>query len=191
VLAEAGFDLVHEFDSAVLARDRELAPIIDPERRRGVLVANTRALWPRFIAAYRADRELQAASDPLDLYVERTLARAFPGERVYFVHAQYAGAWLPFQRLAQLAGFAHLAPTHLVIHPIYGPWIALRGLVTLAGEPPVTRALAPPCTCDERCLGAVERGDWLAARDACPVGREHRYGETQLAYHYSKDRSLL
>jgi len=191
VLAEAGFDLVHEFDSAVLARDVELAPLADPARRRGVLVANTRALWPRFIAAYRADRELQAATDPLDLYVERTLSRAFPGERVYFVHAQYEGKWLPFQRLAQVAGFAHLAPTHLVIHPVYGPWIALRGFVLLAGEPPVTRVLPPPCTCGERCTAAFDRGDWLAARDACPIGREHRYGETQLAYHYSKDRSLL
>ena len=191
MLAEAGFDLVHEFDTAVLARDAELAPLVDPSRRRGVLVANTRALWPRFVEAYRADRELQAASDPLDLYTERTLSRAFVGEHVYFVHAQYAGTWLPFQRLAQLAGFAHLAPTHLSIHPVYGPWIALRGFVMLPGDPPATTTLPPPCTCDARCLAPFERGDWLAAREACPIGREHRYSETQLAYHYSKDRSLL
>ena len=32
---------------------------------------------------------------------------------------------------------------------------------------------------------------WLAVRDACPLGREHRYGEDQIVYHYVKDRSLL
>jgi cyanocobalamin reductase (cyanide-eliminating) / alkylcobalamin dealkylase len=32
---------------------------------------------------------------------------------------------------------------------------------------------------------------WLAVRDACPVGREHRYGDDQIAYHYAKRRDAL
>ena len=32
---------------------------------------------------------------------------------------------------------------------------------------------------------------WLAVRDACPVGREHRYGDDQIGYHYRHDRTLL
>ena len=32
---------------------------------------------------------------------------------------------------------------------------------------------------------------WLSVRDACPVGKEHRYADPQLLYHYDKDRSVL
>ncbi len=32
---------------------------------------------------------------------------------------------------------------------------------------------------------------WLAVRDACPVGREHRYPEAYLRYVYTKDQSAL
>lgn len=32
---------------------------------------------------------------------------------------------------------------------------------------------------------------WLAVRDACPLGREHRYSEQQVAYHYTKDAKWL
>ena len=33
--------------------------------------------------------------------------------------------------------------------------------------------------------------EWLAIRDACPVGRGARYGEQQIEYHYLKDRKTL
>jgi methylmalonic aciduria homocystinuria type C protein len=26
---------------------------------------------------------------------------------------------------------------------------------------------------------------WLAVRDACPVGREHRYSDEQIRFHYA------
>lgn len=32
---------------------------------------------------------------------------------------------------------------------------------------------------------------WLAVRDACPVGRSHRYSDAQIRYHYTKDREVL
>jgi hypothetical protein len=32
---------------------------------------------------------------------------------------------------------------------------------------------------------------WIAVRDACPVGREGRYSDAQLEYHYTKARGLL
>lgn len=193
-LADAGFDLVHAFDTASV----DVAAIADPERRRGLLVGNTRALWPRFRAALAADPALAASSDPLDLYTERTLARAFPGERVWFAHVQYDGAFLPIQRIAAAAGFAHLAPTHLAIHPIYGPWFALRAVVALPGPPPAPIELAAPCRCEAPCHDAFARAvastdprAWIAVRDACPVGRAHRYSDDQLAYHTTKDLELL
>ena len=32
---------------------------------------------------------------------------------------------------------------------------------------------------------------WAALRDCVTVGRDHRYSEAQLVYHYTKDREVL
>lgn len=201
-LADAGLDIAHPFDAAEIAREPGLAAL-GAHGRLGILVGNTRALWPRFLAARRADPELAAARDPLERYVEAALARACAGRadvRVFFGHRRYAGAFLPFQRLAVAAGLGALAPTHLVIHPIYGPWFALRAVIVGPGEPPSAPAAAAlPCTCGAPCSDAIARAtasgstwrDWLAVRDACPIGRDWRYDDAQLRYHYTKDPAAL
>ncbi len=191
-LAEAGLDLVHAFDTAAVASERGLAMLADPTRRLGLLVGNTRALWPRFLAARRDE------PDPLDRYVARAFERVFPQERVWLAHVAYDGAFVPVQRLAHAVGLAYLAPTHLSIHPTYGPWLALRGVVALAGQPVERAPITPPCRCARACTSALasamsskDPASWIAVRDACPIGREHRYSDDQLHYHYTKDRSLL
>jgi methylmalonic aciduria homocystinuria type C protein len=189
VVADAGFDIAQELDLAATG--------IPGVSGRGVLVGNTRALWPIFIAARSADPALLASRDPLDLYTEQTLARAFPGARMWFAHRRYAGAFLPFQRIAVVAGLGALSPAQLVIHPVFGPWFGLRALVALDGDPPPAPApLIYRCTGEcETQLAVASRGDdwraWLAVRDACRVGREFRYGDSQLAYHYTKALELL
>jgi methylmalonic aciduria homocystinuria type C protein len=200
-LATAGLDLVHAFDARAVATLPGLAGL---GTGRGLLVGNTRALWPRFVAAYRADPTLRAAAEPLDAYVERAVrAAASPTARLRFGHLpDAAGAYLPLQRMAAAIGLGALSPTHLVIHPSFGPWIALRAVILDDAEvgPPIVAA-APPCACGDPCRRAFEvarqaTGDdawraWLAVRDACPIGRAARYGEAQLRYHYTKDRSIL
>ena len=185
-LADAGFDIAHEFDTAILPM------LADPARRRGLLVGNTRALWAKFRAA------MPERPNPLDAYTERELAREFPGARIWFGHRRYAGQFVPMQKLAEATGFATLAPTGLAIHPIYGPWFALRAAVALEGTPIARAPIAPVCRCEHACLDALAaaRGSndwraWLAVRDACPIGREHRYSDEQIRYHYTKDLSVL
>lgn len=200
ILNEAGFDLVHPFDAHAVAREPGLAMLADPERRLGYLVGNTRAAWPRFRAVRRADPALAASAHPIDRHTEQTCER-IAGARCFFAHRRYDDAFLPFQRLAVAAGLGTLSPSHLVIHPTYGPWFALRAVVLVAGEP-VTRVLPPaPCNCAAGCVAAFERAcatrggeawrAWLAVRDTCCVGREHRYGDDQIEYHYTKRLALL
>jgi cyanocobalamin reductase (cyanide-eliminating) / alkylcobalamin dealkylase len=175
-LAAAGFDIVQPFDGALL----------DGERRAGLLVGNTRALWPVFLA------NKPAGPDPLDHHVEQVITPLVPATgRVFFAHRQYDGRFLPFQQLAVAAGLGALSETHLVIHPEYGPWFALRAAIVVEGESPAPVQIPRPCRCEAPCREALARavgsGDWrawLAVRDACPVGREHRYSEDQLAFHY-------
>jgi methylmalonic aciduria homocystinuria type C protein len=82
-----------------------------------------------------------------------------------------------------------------VIHPIYGPWFALRAVILCDGTPPPRVQLASSCTCDARCTDAFARATaatgpdkwraWLEVREACTLGREHRYSDEQIEYHYS------
>jgi cyanocobalamin reductase (cyanide-eliminating) / alkylcobalamin dealkylase len=197
-LRDAGFDLVHPFDAHAIARLPGLDAMLDAERPCGWLVGNTRALWARLLAVRRADPALAASRHPVEDYVEQTCAK-LPDARCLFPHRQYEGAFLPFQRLAVAAGFGTPSPSQLVIHPVYGPWFALRAVVLTAGTP-TTHALPPAaCECADRCRGAFERARqaqtswraWLAVRDACCVGREHRYSDDQIEYHYTKSLDLL
>jgi cyanocobalamin reductase (cyanide-eliminating) / alkylcobalamin dealkylase len=204
-----GLDLVHAFgvdrEPAPGSALRDLAlPDFGRERLLGLLIGNTRALWPVFGRALHERAELRSVPDPLDRHVVDAVneARAALSARsvVYFSHLAEPRV-PPVQRIALEAGFAHLAPSHLSIHPEHGPWVALRAIVIVDLDGPAVSPRAPdPCTpCPKPCLIALERAltsakdwrAWLAVRDACPVGRDSRYGETQLAYHYTKDRDLL
>lgn len=201
-LDAAGFDIVHAFDAQACARAVGVDRLLDPARPLGLIVANTRALWPRFLAARAADPALAASRDPIEHYTESSVAHALDGADAtcVFPHRQYDGAFLPFQRLAAAAGLATLTPTHLLVHPTYGPWFALRAVILVAGTAPATTPLAP-YECDAATLQAFEHAlvaegpeswrAWLAVRDACPLGREHRYGAAQIAYHYTKNPAYL
>ena len=190
-LAAAGFDIAHAFDAAAAAREPGLE-LLAGDARLGLLIGNTRALWPPFSAAL-ATPELAADPDPLERYTERTIDVAFgasPGARVLYGHRQYDGAFLPLQRLAVVTGLGALAPTQLVIHPTYGPWFALRAVVLLDGEPPLRAPIASPCRCDASCLDAFARAqrstdwrDWLAVRERCSL-QAWRYSDDQIRFHY-------
>ncbi len=189
-VAAAGFDIAHPFDAPVAARHPGLA-VLAGDARLGVLIGNTRALWPRFTAAMR-DPALAAERDPLERYTERTIDAAFPGARIFYGHRRYDGAFIPMQRLAVATGLGALAPSQLVIHPIYGPWFALRAVVLLDGEPPTREPILPPCSCGEACAATLARArqstdwrDWLAVRDAC-TRKDWRYSDDQVRYHYLK-----
>lgn len=197
-LAGAGFDLARHFDAAAAAHEPGLAALAGPARL-GILIGNTRALWPRFVAAL-ADPALASDPHPLQRYTETTIdaavGAAFPTARIFYGHRRYDGAFLPFQRLAVATGLGALAPSHLVVHPVFGPWFALRAVIVADGEPPArTLPIAQPCRCDAACAAALAAAlaglgpdparAWLAVRDACHL-RDHRYTDEQIRYHYGR-----
>ena len=187
-LAAAGFDIAHAFDAAAAAGEPGLA-VLAGDARLGILVGNTRALWPPFSEAMR-EPALAAERDPLERYTERAIDAAFAGARIFYGHRPYGGAFLPLQRLAVATGLGALAPTRLVIHPIYGPWFALRAVVVLDGDPPARAPIAAPCRCDASCIDALARAqqsmdwrDWLTVRESCSL-QNWRYSEDQIRFHY-------
>lgn len=179
------------------------------------VIGNTRALWPRLRQAVARDPSLAADESPVDRYCEHAVRAALAGVAQAW-EARFAPEPPPrrvaMQRLAHVAGLAYLSPSYLSVHPVYGPWIALRAavVVDMAGPPGPAPAPAPPCDCQAHCAphlraalnmagadavdaGAVERRwrAWVAVRDACPLGRAHRYSDEQIRYHYTKDRRCL
>jgi methylmalonic aciduria homocystinuria type C protein len=195
-LAAAGFDIAHRFDAGSAAREPGLA-MLAGQPRLGILIGNTRALWRPFTAAM-CDPALAAESDPLDRYTERVIGAAFApaaaGSRIYYGHRRYDRKFVPLQPLAVITGLGALAPNHLVIHPIYGPWFALRAVVVTDGDPPERQPIAQPCQCDAPCrehLARAQRSlsssDWLAVRDSCSL-RAWRYTDDQVRYHYARVR---
>ncbi len=212
-LAGVGLDLTHPFclawyEDAVTPTQR-----LPWSRRRdalALLVGNTRAMWPRFLADLARRDEIATASDPLDRWIEeavdsvtRSLGRA---HEVVFAH-EAPPRRRPMQEIAVRAGFAPLSPGHLLAHPVYGPWFAVRAVlvVDVAGPGGTAGVTAAPCAgCAAPCRVAFEHAcavadarvepsrlheqwePWLAVRDACPVGTAHRYGEDQILFHYAR-----
>lgn len=216
-LAPRGYDLIQPLRiawyNALVEGPLRLDDLGSPEHL-AVVVGNTRALWPRWLDALAADRELAAGPDPLDAYTERTLGEVVGalGLRTSVRFAHDAGERrVAMQRLAHVAGLAYLTETHTSVHPEYGPWIALRAVVSVAVPgplPPATRLVHPCGGCEHACRPAFEHAlstltgapsqqnlrahwrAWLAWRDACPVGRQHRYSDAQIRYHYCRQLVL-
>jgi len=214
--AESGFDLTCAFGvgryNAVASPDAQLDDFGRPNRL-GILIGNTRKLWPAFTRALENDQELAASENQLDTYVTVQLTRiareATPHRhQLVFSHVT-APRPFPIQRLAELVGFAALSPSHLAIHPLHGLWFALRAVLVIdvAGPDKAPSAPTRPCSgCSAPCVPALERAvaasgtpltsgaiaahaaEWIAVRDACPVGHESRYGEAQLRWHYGSSR---
>ncbi len=208
-LAARGLDLcaplgLDQYNAAV-------APALrwDPfgrEDAQALVVGNTRELW----RVLRASPGALLGPNPVDRATEAGVREAMGGLR----HA-VRFAFEPSPNLlaavsaAEVAGLVWRAPCQLGIHPVHGPWLALRALIVL-DEPAAARGnpLQPVCTaCDAACLPALREAmegaalthadvrnhwrRWLAVRDACPVGRASRYDDAALAYHYTHDPKTL
>jgi hypothetical protein len=219
-LCRSGLDITHpfaarqEFDS-IFPLER-----FGRHSAQAVLVGNTRALWPHLVdwASQHPDEPHPVERYVSSILPQAmnascaTLDVPLPRQQVYLSHRlDYAGpsglSAVPFQRLAEAVGFAALGPAHLSAHPGFGPWFAFRALLVLdlPGRSPAAGPARSPCAnCTAPCRDAlravpeaarrnprVHWEHWLAVRDACPVGGDHRYGEPQLKYHYSKARQWL
>lgn len=118
---------------------------------------------------------------------------------------------LNFLRLGELGGAGVPSLLGILLHPVYGPWISLRGaIITDMDLDNFVKPLSDfsPCpSCDKPCISAcpintisLSGWDWescmrfrledptcsssCASRRACPYGKEEQYSEEQLNYHH-------
>lgn len=216
--AHAGLDLVSPlqvrgYNEVVEAGFR--LPDFGRARALAVLIGNTKAIWRPFLDALGSRPRLLDDDHPLDTYISQAIHDALQplGDRweLRWAHRS-APRPVAMQRLAHVSGLAHLAPSHLSVHPVYGPWISLRAVVVVDIDGPSDLAPEPLNPCDNCVANCLARFDqaiaavgpsqthdtvaehwrrWLAVRDACPIGRAHRFSDDQIRYHYTKDPQVL
>ncbi|KAI9172969.1 hypothetical protein H9P43_007100 [Blastocladiella emersonii ATCC 22665] len=162
-LAARGLDLatpfaVQRYNAAVADTAMRLPTFSHPSSTLGVLVANSRALWPRFTAYIRRDpaHVTRGGPHPFDRFValavdeSLALARAEAGVPEDVV-AEVRGYQDPppkmvaMQRLAHAAGLAHFDQAcFLSVHAEFGPWIALRAAIVIDLPGPPDTPADPP-----------------------------------------------
>lgn len=157
-------------------------------------------------------RSRPADADPLDAWTKRLVGAVaaeigavpvYPSDRPY----------RPFQQWAKRAEPVFESPLGLLIHPVYGLWHAYRAALSLPGHIELPQRPPQPSPCascaDRPCLAACPVGAFTGtgydvaacaghlagakgaeclsggcrARDACPVGRNHRYPDAQIRFH--------
>ncbi len=219
-LAHIGLDLVgvasaSAYDATVPERHRLSS--IAPEMRSAIVIGNGgRAFWDAFQRARPS-----GSQHPLDAFTRAAVTEALDplpaGARLVFPF-DYPGTPVSFVHLAECAGLGRRSLLGVLVHPEYGPWMALRAAVLLPD------ALAPtampdfdPCpTCIARpCItacpaGAVSADGWdvpgcmayrlravddcaggCHARIDCVLGRDHRYPPEAMAFHQRAARATM
>jgi epoxyqueuosine reductase len=206
------------YDRAVPAKMR--ARTIDSEARSIIVVGNGGgAFWRAFTDHAVRHSGWRDRENPLDDFTQTIIEREIvepvraSGIRCTPAYPFMNGeATLNFMELAKLAGLAGPSIIGVVVHPVYGPWVAFRAaiLVDVDIDAPGEALGFDPCpTCQTRsCISACPAqavafpAGWdtprclthrveveadcamrCHARTGCVLGPDHRYPEDELAYH--------
>ena len=209
---------IADYDATV-PDDARLAGRV-PQARSVIVIGNGGgAFWNAVEAFAHAHPD---EPDPVDAFTRRTIdaavaAAGLDGPVLY--PFDFPATPVSFMHLAECAGLGRRSLLGVLIHPVYGPWIALRAAVPLATDVRASRPAdgfdpCPGCAsraCVDACpAGAVTVAGWhiptcaahrapdhdpcasqCHARVACVVGREHRYPPAALAYHQRRARPML
>lgn len=231
-LAPYGFNLI---GTATVAAYEALVPAqyhvasLLPQAKTLVVIGNGGgAFWSGF-RAYCETRPgyLQEHQHPLDDYtveiIESALAPCLAGSGAVYRYLYPFRFWtepVSFMHLARAAGLAGPSILGVVIHPVYGPWLALRAALLIDQElyaSPAAPSFDPCPTCSERvCIAACPAnavsaekgwdipacvqhrlqvtGDCLNrchARYDCVYGRGHRYPPDELRYHQQRSFAAM
>jgi hypothetical protein len=226
-LASRGLNLVgatdaERYDASVPAR-WAIGPHAPHVRSLLVIGHGGGGFWTHFRRALAADPLLAARRDPLDTFTRAVVTEAVTpvaaGLPIVFPFEAGPPA-LSFLHLAECAGLGRSSLLGVLVHPEFGPWIALRAAVLLPfpcsaprpadGFDPCPRCVERPCiaACPAtavspmgwdvpRCAGHRLSGSGdgcdsgCHARLACVYGQAHRYPPEALAFHQAYARAAM
>jgi NAD-dependent dihydropyrimidine dehydrogenase PreA subunit len=192
-----------------------------PEAKTLIVIGNGGGQFWQGFRAYCDEHPafLNEREHPLDDYTVEITEKALTpilmqanAQYRYLYPFRFWSEPVSFMHLARAAGLAGPSILGVTIHPVYGPWMALRAAVLINSElhtEPSAAGFDPCPTCAERaCISAcpakaisVEKNwdiptcvqhrlrvttdcvDYCRARFDCVYGREHRYPFDELQYH--------
>jgi hypothetical protein len=193
-------------------------------RRTAIVVGHGGSgFWEAYRAHVRRHPEHERHPDPIDAFT------AWIMEEQVLLRVPDATLVLPFQPVSPPVSFVHLAEAAglgrrglvgVLIHPEFGPWIALRGVLFVteavvaprpaAGFDPCPSCIDRPCLAacpgaavsaatgwdvprciDHRIAHTADCRDACGARVACVYGRAHRYPPEALGYHQARAFALM
>jgi epoxyqueuosine reductase len=206
------------YDAAVAPGAR--ASLIDPAARSIVVLGNGGGdFWAAFKRHAARNPGWWERENPLDDFTSEVVhcevaapLRAAGLRHTVVYPFMHGGPTLNFVELGKAAGVAGPSILGVVVHPVFGPWIAFRAallvdvMLDASGD---ARGFDPCPGCVPRsCMGACPAGavsfpaGWdvpkclthrveaepdcagrCHARAGCVLGPEHRYSDDELAYH--------
>jgi len=220
-LAPSGLNLVGT--TAVDAYDAGVPPPLGlrrllPGAKTAIVIGNGGgAFWAAYRDFCRVHPEHEREPDPIDAFTRRAVETALaitidpPAPMRLLYPFRYPDEPVSFMRLAECAGLGRRSLLGVLIHPLFGPWIALRAALLVpsiltASRPADGFDPCPGCTeraCMQACpAGAVTAAGWDVPRCAthrlrvedtcaarcharfdCVIGRAYRYPPDALEYH--------
>jgi hypothetical protein len=210
--AVTGLNRQHVFVLADLPAALRASLPAQPDESRLILLGHAgRLLWDCVQAAGIG------GAHPIDDYCRQTTARILTRQPHRLL---YPGGGMPvdLQALGALAGWHHASPFMVGIDGEWGSWFAYRAVILCTAEYPPTPVIAQPSPCldcrrrpcltacpagaagnpfhldaciDERLRPGSPCAHACLARNACPVGGEHRYTEAQMRHSYALSLSTL
>ena len=201
------------FCSLQIDNDEKLPDLDSGKPVKSLLIVGNAgsAIWPKFSRGWQ---EFQS-SDPLDYWTESVLQEIATRYELGVIFPFEGPPYYPFQRWALKSNTFSQSPLGVLIHKVYGPWLAFRGAFLSSeliqfSQDSGDNELCKSCV-DKPCLSVCPvnaistdhgydadacrshlRSDSEAechtgckARCACPYGIEYRYESNHARFHMS------
>jgi len=155
------------------------------------------------------------SSNPVDDYTRHAIDDYFHADQDDYAYQMlYPGPYrVDLLQLGELAGWHHPSPFWLGVNKVWGSWFAYRAVILAntnlsptqnpTSQSPCDNCIEKPCipacppkALDNNCFDLMACSSYRSkdsspcgyqciARNTCPIGKDHRYSNEQIKYHYS------
>ncbi|KAK8803437.1 hypothetical protein WA158_001131 [Blastocystis sp. Blastoise] len=228
LLAKRGFTICEPFiiqDYNKLMQQQYYLPTYETNQCFGIAIGNNKDLWKEFIKYIDLHSTLIKESDPLDVYTKEMIEQSMNEVSKTVSNCQYTIRYsydtniekvVSMTKIAYISGISAISPkSYLCIHPLYGPWIAMRAVIIINQEstfppPTILNSSFEDPRIEDECGKEVENIcktvlnesntkymprqvwlKWLNMRLKYQYGQEWMYSPYQAIYHYSKRKIYI